>query len=554
MKILAAAAAPELVERLRAALGAEDAVLPSDSIEQAEQLLGGNDIDVVLLPGADPGALLHLAALARERAPRAACLVVRERSSDGAPAPEQAGLDGVLAAGEPSAAALVERLRRAVAERALRLAEERTQRLCSALATAQETLGRLAILDPLTEVLNRRGLENALERELEEARRSGSGVAACMVDCVRFKRVNEALGHAVGDIAMRRVVQRMAGALRKTDILGRLAGDKFLILLPHTRLAEAVLVAERVRLAVAATPVIVSPEPVTVELNVGTTALPWEASNLDEILPLVRIALAEQAGAFGRAGEGGEDDRDLARLLRQLVSGSGLRAVGQPIVRLSDERTVGYELLSRGREGLFEAPVQFLRLARDQGILTAVDLQCLKICLRLAATLPAGMQVHVNIFPSTLLDVSVDELLRLLGGCKHADLCLELSEEQFVGDPRELLDRLAALRKAGIRLGIDDVGRGRGTLDSVILLEPEIVKIDRELINGISCDVRKERLLRRLLALTAVLGCEIIAEGVEVAEDAAVLRELGVERAQGYLWSKPIRLGEVAPAAADTEP
>jgi EAL domain-containing protein (putative c-di-GMP-specific phosphodiesterase class I) len=143
-----------------------------------------------------------------------------------------------------------------------------------------------------------------------------------------------------------------------------------------------------------------------------------------------------------------------------------------------------------------------------------------------------------------LLDLPVDELVRLFDDRGGAPLCLELSEEQFVGDPRALLERIAALRSSGVRLAIDDVGKGRGTLDSVMLLEPDVVKIDKELISGAYRDIRKERLLRRLVTLCNALRCEVVGEGVEQPNDLSLLRELDVPYAQGFLWSRPRQLAE----------
>jgi EAL domain-containing protein (putative c-di-GMP-specific phosphodiesterase class I) len=231
-------------------------------------------------------------------------------------------------------------------------------------------------------------------------------------------------------------------------------------------------------------------------------------------------------------------------MVADLLSGGALRTVAQPIVRLDDDEIVAYELLSRGREGLFEAPEQFLRVARDKGVLTAVDLQCLRTCLSEAKVVGGGLTVHLNLFPTTLLDSSIEELVNLLGE-PEAPMCLELSEEQFVGDPRKLLERVSALRSVGVRLAIDDVGKGRGTLDSVMILEPEVVKIDKDLVVGASRDVRRERLLRRLVALATTLGAEVIAEGVETAADLDLVRELDVPLAQGFYWAEPGRYGDV---------
>jgi diguanylate cyclase (GGDEF)-like protein len=427
-------------------------------------------------------------------------------------------------------------------------ADQQTRELQEQLAQARQDLARMGSVDPLTEVLNRHGLEAALSRELESARRSGGNIVACLVDCDDFDAINHSLGHAAGDQVLSRVTERVASALRKTDTIGRIGGDEFLLLLPQTRMAEALMVAERARLAVAATPIDVADGERRVAVSIGVASVPWGANGLEEVLPLTRMAL-NVSKQSGRNKLVGADQREGAEpaiddVVRRLVDGVGLRALAQPIVRVADEKVVGYEMLTRGQAGLFEAPDQFLRVARDQGILTTVDLHCLRVCLQEMSGVPADVQVHLNLFPTTLLDLPVDELVRLFDDRGGAPLCLELSEEQFVGDPRALLERIAALRSSGVRLAIDDVGKGRGTLDSVMLLEPDVVKIDKELISGAYRDIRKERLLRRLVTLCNALRCEVVGEGVEQPNDLSLLRELDVPYAQGFLWSRPRQLAE----------
>jgi len=151
--------------------------------------------------------------------------------------------------------------------------------------------------------------------------------------------------------------------------------------------------------------------------------------------------------------------------------------------------------------------------------------------------------VHVNVFPTTLLEASTEELGRLVDGVKH-ELCLELSEEQFIGDPNELVDLLAYLKALGIKIAIDDVGKGRGTFDSVMLLEPEVAKIDRQIVASILTDGRSARLFKRLLLLSESLGCQVVAEGVESQSIADELARMGTTHAQGFHWAEPMPVAE----------
>ncbi len=409
------------------------------------------------------------------------------------------------------------------------------------LADANRQLARLGVIDPLTGLYNRRGLEAELQRQLMVARRVGAGLTACIINCENFRAINSAYGHGAGDMVLRTVARRIEGALRASDTLGRIGGDEFLALFPQTRLAQAHVLAEQARLSVGTGPILLAPGSVEVRVRIGVASLPWDTSSLAELVARTRLALQDSRALDGPR----EDGDEVSELFRDLMLGTGLRAVGQPIIDLEDEHIEGYELLARGPRGPLSKPYQFLQLAREQHVLTMIDLQCLKTCLTAAAGLPADMQVHVNVFPTTLLDVSIEELQQLFAVDRGARVCVELSEEQFVGDPEELVERIAALREVGVAIAVDDVGKGTGTLDSVILLEPDVVKIDRDLVHGAFEDMRKERLLRRLVSLSDVLGCELVAEGVEDPRDATLLRAIGIRRAQGFLWSRPRELEDL---------
>lgn len=447
----------------------------------------------------------------------------------------------------------------AVLSRRLHEVDARRVELLKQLADTQLELDNVATLDSLTETFNQRGIEDALVREVELATRTGGTLAGCLVELDLADRVYDRFGVHRGDAIVQMVAERLKRALRLTDSIGRIGEDTFLLLLPQTRLAEAALVAERAVASAEEPPLWLDDQRLDVPLAVGVAVLSWETTGLDDALPVLRAAV-ERRRVNTRTSPAVAPSEPVAEgeaaaldaLLEGLLTGDGLVAVAQPIVRVSDEVVVGYEMLARGREGLYEAPQKLLSFARHRGMLTRVDLRCLETCLAQAAQLASHLLVGINLFPSTLLEMSTSDVVARFSEIPDARLCLELSEEHFVGDPRELLDRITALRSAGVRLAIDDVGKGRGTLDSVMLLEPDVVKIDRELITGASRDTRKERLLRRLVTLATTLGCEVVGEGVEKPDDLALLRELDVPYAQGFLWAEPTTLDSIPPE--DTHP
>jgi len=413
------------------------------------------------------------------------------------------------------------------------------------LAEANRKLERLATRDPLTEVLNRRGLEASLSQELARARRSGGSLCACLIDCDNFKSINDSLGHAVGDVVLTEIARRLVASTRETDTVGRVGGDEFLVLLPETRLAEGYLVAERARIGVGLDSVLSNVDPVSVTVSIGVASVPLETSSVQEVLFATHDALRTSKGLGKDRVSSSEEveSTPMRALVRSLVGDGEIRTVAQPIIELKSNRVVGVELLSRGPDGPLHQPSQFLRAARSENLLTAVDLHCLKAAISSASAFPPEWAVHVNVFPTTLLEVSTEELGRLVDGVKN-ELCLELSEEQFIGDPNELVDRLAYLKELGIKIAIDDVGKGRGTFDSVMLLEPEVAKIDRQIVASILTDGRSARLFKRLLLLSESLGCQVVAEGVESQSIADELARMGTTHAQGFHWAEPMPVAE----------
>lgn len=432
--------------------------------------------------------------------------------------------------------------------------EETVKSLQTQLDDAKRRVETLTTIDPLTELNNRRGLERLLSREVNRAQRGGSQIAALLLNCDNFKKINDSLGHAVGDVALREMVERITSTLRPSDYVARIGGDEFVILLTETQYAEAKLIAERVRLSVAESPIRNSSDNIFMTASLGLAMLPFEVSSVEELLTLTRhaVKLSKQSGknrvsdsAVSRTYDPNDVNRVDSRseVIDTLRTGDCFRCAKHPIVRLEDEVQVGYELLVRGPIGPFQMPYDFFRIAIENNILTRVDLRCLKTCLHAAEFLERGSRFDVNLFPSTIIDTPVEHLLAMFPLEKNlGQFCVEISEQQFIGDPSYLKEHTQALKESGILVAIDDVGFGRSSLESLILLEPDIVKVDIKYVAGIAMDLQKQRLLRRLIGVVAALGAELIAEGVETREDLEMVRSMGVPYAQGYLWGYPVEV------------
>ncbi len=428
-------------------------------------------------------------------------------------------------------------------------AEVVLQQLAQRLDETNRELKRQAIRDPLTGLLNRRGLVQLLPILQASSGRAGGELAALLIDCDNLKRINDEHGHSVGDLAVKHIAERIAAMVRSADAAARIGGDEFVVALPSTGLPQAALVAERIRLAVASKSLAARANPLRVTVSIGVASLPRHVASTEEILTLTRAPL--QRGKLGGrnrvcvegpAPMADEDPREL--LLRLVKAPQGLFVASQPIVSLRSGAMVGIELFSRGPPGPLRMPNHLFALAKEEGMLTSLDLQCLRACLAATSAIPTQLPVHINLMPSTIVEVPTSRLAKIFALGDDREFCLEISERQFMGDAAPLTEHLSQLRKEGLSLAIDDVGSTPGTLDNVVLLEPDLVKFDRRIVHGAARDPQKRRVLGRMALLMEALGAEVVAEGVENAEDRDLLLDLGISTGQGYLWARPELMGE----------
>jgi EAL domain-containing protein (putative c-di-GMP-specific phosphodiesterase class I) len=207
---------------------------------------------------------------------------------------------------------------------------------------------------------------------------------------------------------------------------------------------------------------------------------------------------------------------------------------------------IGYEFLARSAIDHFRMPDEFFRISMENNVLTLVDRQCLRTCLEASISLEPGMHCHMNLFPSTMIEVPVRQLLEDFPADRpKSTYCIEISEQQIIGDPLYLAKPVAELKRSGMQVAIDDVGFGRSCLENLIHLEPDIIKIDKRCVRGVSTDLQRARWLKRIVDVANVLETEVVAEGIETEEELAIVKDLGVAYGQGFLLEKPLAAKEV---------
>jgi EAL domain-containing protein (putative c-di-GMP-specific phosphodiesterase class I) len=282
------------------------------------------------------------------------------------------------------------------------------------------------------------------------------------------------------------------------------------------------------------------------------------AETVEEVIAAMAAPL-EVANCRGqrRVAAGSNDMNDLSLyedanpIARFLSDTRCLRVVSQCIVRMVDGVAVAHELLVRGPRGDLESPNVLFALASSANSLITFDLNCLRATMAMRARLPFATRCHVNVDPATLIGTPIRTVLDIVGDEHGPDeLCIELSEQQLIGSPMRLRDARMALRAQGIGVALDRVGFGHSSLEALIVLEPDIVKVDRRLVQGVSRDASKVRALRRLACVVQGLGAEVIAEGVESLSDIGALRRIGIELGQGYFWDTPSEIVAPSPTNA----
>jgi EAL domain-containing protein (putative c-di-GMP-specific phosphodiesterase class I) len=367
-----------------------------------------------------------------------------------------------------------------------------------------------------------------------------------------------------GDLVILGAARRIGECLDDPGTVARCGTDRFMVMLPGFSLEQAEITAEKIRLAIGRDTITAGEHELTTTASLGLIQVGHDAVSFDEVLANAQFVLqrCKQQGKNMVASGARVDQGDMVPqvdvgpdMVQALLRGDVLEVSSQPIVNLLDGRIVSQEMLIRGPEGPLRGPENLFRFCQEKDILTAVDLNCLKNCAEAArATGPAGVRYHVNILPSTLLQTPVEELIRILKINENYGHCvLEISEQQLLGNPSVLIPSARRLQQAGIRLAIDDVGFGNSCLEGLLVLHPEVMKVDKRLVQGLAGDADMRDTLARLLKVAAVLEAEVVAEGIEEAEDFRLLLDMGVKLGQGYLFGKPKPV-QFPRCAADTRP
>ncbi|MEX0731814.1 MAG: EAL domain-containing protein [Aquisalimonadaceae bacterium] len=467
---------------------------------------------------------------------------------------------------------LQQRLEERVKERTAELgsANSRLEQINSRLATevserrrAEQHIRYLAHHDPLTGLPNRTLLEDRVVQAIAQAERSHQYIAMLFLDLDFFKRINDSLGHQVGDRVLQAVAMRLQQCVRKGDSIARLGGDEFALALPAlTDHEDAALVADKI-LQIMKQPFEIDGHELHVSGSIGISFYPRDGADAQDLL-----RTADTAMYYAKACNRGnyqhftpalnatiERRLTMENQLREALARGEFTLYYQPQVTLGDGRIRSAEALLRWCKPEAE-PIpceDFIAVAEDTGLILALGEWALEqACEQLTRWHQAGHEdlgIAVNLSARQLYRHGFqDSVKRILeaSGVPAGMLELEITESLLIHPSSDNLNTLKQLDEMGIQLAIDDFGVGYSSLTYLRRFPIHTVKIDRSFVSGIEQDRHDTAIVTGILAIARSLGLKIIAEGVETAKQARFLKDHGCPAAQGYYYSKPIPADQFA--------
>ncbi|MDF0518209.1 EAL domain-containing protein [Bradyrhizobium yuanmingense] len=423
---------------------------------------------------------------------------------------------------------------------------------------AQAKISHMARHDALTSLPNRVLFHEQLEQGLRQTK-SGDQLAVLCLDLDHFKDINDSLGHPIGDALLKEVGRRLEATVGEQDTVARLGGDEFAVVqIGRSEEIAARSLAGRL-VEVISAPYQIDDHQIVIGVSIGISLSPQDGSNPDELLKNADLALyrakADGRGTY-RFFETGMDARAQARRLLEMDLRAALHrdefeVYYQPIREVASGRVVAFEALLRWnhpQRGLI-APISFIPLAEETGLIVQLGEFVLRSACTDAATWPDDVDVAVNLSPvqfkSPNLIAAVTEALALSGlGARRLEL--EITESVLLQNSEATLTTLHELRAMGVRISLDDFGTGYSSLSYLRSFPFDKIKIDRSFVSELATREDSMAIIRAVTSLGRSLGIVTTAEGVENDAQLELLRREGCTQAQGYLFSKPRPASDVA--------
>ena len=427
---------------------------------------------------------------------------------------------------------------------------------------AEDRLKRQAHYDQLTGLPNRALFIETLQWLIEVASRENKKFALLFLDLDRFKNVNDTLGHHIGDQLLIEVAQRLKSCIRKSDIVARLAGDEFTIVINGLKRREEVVKVAKKILQTFATPVNLSGYEFFITTSIGISIFPYDAITLDNLIKHADSAMY-QAKELGKntyqfysheLNQKVQEGLELETSLRKALNNNEFVMYYQPQIDLTNKKIVGFEALIRWlhpEKGLLP-PEKFIPFAERTDLIIHIGEWVLKTaCTQWVHWQQQGfppIKIAINYSGVQLKrpnQISLISKILKTTGMNPKYLCLELTESVAMADAENTIKNLQAFKNMGISIAIDDFGTGYSSLSYLKRFPIDTLKIDKSFVKDITIDPDDNAIATTIIVMAQVLGLEVIAEGIETEEQLGLLQNWRCNQGQGYYIYRPLPLEQI---------
>lgn len=436
----------------------------------------------------------------------------------------------------------------------LRILESRFELFANQIQNETEMLEYQASHDPLTDLPNRKMMNERLQNTLMKSSINDSPLVLIISDLNHFKEINDTLGHHIGDLVLQQAAERLYNTVRKSDTVARLGGDEFSILLPDTNLAQAERIAREI-VDVFSIPFVAEGHNLNVGISIGLVESPLHGQDVNILVQRADVAMydAKRGNKGYSVYNPNEDTHHVSKLelmtdLSQAINSDILEIHYQTKLDIKTNRIIGAEALARWNhpERGYIKPDEFIPLAEQTGLIKPLTHYVIREGLRQCSIWHSNgldIGVSINVSVQCLHDNELTKNLRTyLGKYKLPASCctLEITESDIMVDPIRAKSVLMEIASIGCHVAIDDFGTGYSSLAYLKQLPVSEIKIDRSFVMEMVNDENDKVIVRTIIDLAHNLGMSVVAEGVSTLQALQLLEKLGCDVAQGYYLCKPM--------------